>query len=288
GRAVVSPIDESLSLWSEGRRERLAELEEEIRQHDAKPRQAPQHQQQREHDRRRPHRHQYHRQQTEMRRGAEQNNNTAAAAAAAAAGAGGGGGGHDRAFPFSSTTQLEERLGRWGAGWRPPALRELPRGGEGFFSGWTHLGQPERFELVKSVNRSVGVSGGPLSDAELEWAVLCLEEAEERMAALDFSTAAGILERVLGRCPGLTLAYYRLALCLLAARGAHASRQAERLLDCAMSLEGAENQHLRIGVDLVLRILRNDSIPKAYWSEDNPRSLGDLRALEAAVDQQLS
>jgi len=50
-------------------------------------------------------------------------------------------------------SSLEERLGRWGAGWRPPALRELPRGGEGFFSGWTHLGQPERFELVKSVNR---------------------------------------------------------------------------------------------------------------------------------------
>ena len=29
--------------------------------------------------------------------------------------------------------------------------------------------------------------------------MLCLEEAEERMAALDFSTAAGVLERVLGR-----------------------------------------------------------------------------------------
>lgn len=29
--------------------------------------------------------------------------------------------------------------------------------------------------------------------------MLCLEEAEERMAALDFSTAAGMLERVLGR-----------------------------------------------------------------------------------------
>lgn len=47
--------------------------------------------------------------------------------------------------------------------------------------------------------RSVGVNDGPLSDAELEWAVLCLEEAEEHMAAFDFSTAAGILERVLGR-----------------------------------------------------------------------------------------
>lgn len=58
------------------------------------------------------------------------------------------------------------------------------------------------------------------------------------------------------RCPGLTLAYYRLALCLLAARGAHASRQARLLLDCAMSLEGSENRHLSAGVDLVLRILR--------------------------------
>eukprot|EP00903_Cladosiphon_okamuranus_P017832 g16411.t1 len=186
--------------------------------------------------------------------------------------------------PLSSTTLLEERLGRWGAGWRPPALRGLPRGGEGFFSEWTHLGQPERFELVKCVNRSVGADGEALSDAELEWAVLCLEEAEERMAALDFSTAAGVLERVLGRCPGLTLAYYRLALSLLAARGAQASMQARLLLDCSMYLEGAENRHLSASVDLVLRILRNDAIPEAYWSEDYPRSLGDLRALEAAVD----
>lgn len=58
------------------------------------------------------------------------------------------------------------------------------------------------------------------------------------------------------RCPGLTLAYYRLALCLLAARGKHAARQAERLLDCAMSLEGEENVHLRASVDLVMRMLR--------------------------------
>ena len=52
-----------------------------------------------------------------------------------------------------AASTLEERLGLWDSGWRPPRLRELPRGGEGFFSGWTHLGQPERFELVKSVNR---------------------------------------------------------------------------------------------------------------------------------------
>ncbi|CBJ32770.1 hypothetical protein Esi_0367_0003 [Ectocarpus siliculosus] len=153
-------------------------------------------------------------------------------------------------------TASSSRLARWGAGWRPPALRPLPRGGEGFFSGWTHLGQSERFELVKSANRSVGPDGEPLSDAELEWAVLCLEEAEERMSAMYFSTAAGILEGVLGRCPGLTLAYYRLALCVLAARGEHGSSQAKLLLDCAMSLEGVENRHLSAGVDLVLRILR--------------------------------
>lgn len=53
--------------------------------------------------------------------------------------------------------------------------------------------------------RSVGADGDALSDAELEWAVLCLEEAEERMAALDFSTAAGVLERVLGRQATLRL-----------------------------------------------------------------------------------
>lgn len=58
------------------------------------------------------------------------------------------------------------------------------------------------------------------------------------------------------RCPGFTLAYYRLALCLLAARGAHAAGQARRLLDCAMSLEGEGNSHLRNGVELITRMLR--------------------------------
>lgn len=71
----------------------------------------------------------------------------------------------------------------------------------------------------------------------------------------DLCDDSGLL---VARCPGLTLAYYRLALCLLAARGAHASRPAELLLDCAISLEGAENRHLRASVDLVLRILRYD------------------------------
>ncbi|CAN0020557.1 unnamed protein product [Ascophyllum nodosum] len=105
------------------------------------------------------------------------------------------------------------------------------------------------------------------------------------MASLQFSEAANVLENVLVRCPGLTLAYYRLGLCLLAARGAHASNQVTRLLDCAMFLEGAENPHLRAAVDLVMRMLRNDAIPEESWSEDHPKSLGDLRALEAALDQ---
>lgn len=58
------------------------------------------------------------------------------------------------------TTTLEERLRLWDKGWRPPPLRELPREGEGFFSEWTHLGQPERFELVKSANRYAGFERG--------------------------------------------------------------------------------------------------------------------------------
>ncbi|CAM9888372.1 unnamed protein product [Ectocarpus sp. 4 AP-2014] len=283
-RALLSPIDASLTLWSEGRRERVAELEEELRLQDARRRQ--QQQQRREEDEN---------QEQQQTRQHRQEVVAAAAAAVAVEGTattgasprpGDTAGARDRGHPRggSSSTTLEDRLWWWGAGWRPPALRPLPRGGEGFFSGWTHLGQPERFELVKSANRSVGPDGEPLSDPELEWAVLCLEEAEERMSAMDFSTAAGILEGVLGRCPGLTLAYYRLALCILAARGEHGSGQAKLLLDCAMSLEGAENRHLSAGVDLVLRILRNDAIPESYWSEDNPRSLGDLRALEAALD----
>lgn len=58
---------------------------------------------------------------------------------------------------------------------------------------------PCHYQRHRVLDRSVGANGEALSDAELEWAVLCLEEAEELMAALDFSTAAGVLERVLGR-----------------------------------------------------------------------------------------
>ncbi|CAM9450837.1 unnamed protein product [Ectocarpus fasciculatus] len=287
-RALVSPIDASLALWSEGRRERVAELEEELRLHDARRRRRQQQQQQRreEDQDQEQQRARQHRQEAAAESAAVAVEGTATISGASARpgeAAGARDRGRRRPGGFSSTT-LEGRLERWGAGWRPPALRPLPRGGQGFFSGWTHLGQPERFELVKSANRSVGPDGEPLTDAELEWTVLCLEEAEERMSAMDFSAAAGILEDVLGRCPGLTLAYYRLSLCILAARGEHGSRQAKLLLECAMSLEGVENRHLSAGVDLVLRILRNDAIPESYWSEDYPRSLGDLRALEAALD----
>lgn len=47
--------------------------------------------------------------------------------------------------------------------------------------------------------RSSGSYGEALTDDELEWAVLCLEESEALMSAFDFSIAAGILENVLGR-----------------------------------------------------------------------------------------
>lgn len=47
--------------------------------------------------------------------------------------------------------------------------------------------------------RSVGSHGEELTDEELEWAVLCLEEAEARMTTMEFSVAAGILERVVER-----------------------------------------------------------------------------------------
>lgn len=60
---------------------------------------------------------------------------------------------HGAVGPGAAFPSLEDNLARWGTGWRPPPLRELPRGGEGFFSAWTHLGQPDRFELVKSANR---------------------------------------------------------------------------------------------------------------------------------------
>lgn len=48
--------------------------------------------------------------------------------------------------------------------------------------------------------RSLGSHDAKLTDAELEWAVLSLEDAEERMDSLQFSEAANVLENVLIRC----------------------------------------------------------------------------------------
>lgn len=48
--------------------------------------------------------------------------------------------------------------------------------------------------------RSLGSHDAELTDAELEWAVLSLEDAEERMNSLQFSEAANVLENVLIRC----------------------------------------------------------------------------------------
>lgn len=184
----MSPIDASLALWGDGRRERLAELEEELRRHDIEQQQqqdegssvpaskAPRGGEQAEGDSAlgsKP-------SATLGKEAAPRKQHTGERAPTTQGDAGPAspprgetadrnasnttrgstprtfGGGRSRA-PLSSATILEERLGRWGAGWRPPALRGLPRGGEGFFSGWTHMGQPERFELVKSVNRYVCV-----------------------------------------------------------------------------------------------------------------------------------
>ncbi|CAM9422001.1 unnamed protein product, partial [Discosporangium mesarthrocarpum] len=85
------------------------------------------------------------------------------------------------------------------------------------------------------------------------------------------------------RCPSITVGYYRLALALLAARGRHAVNEATWLLNCALSLE-EDNVHLQGGVDLVLRIISDVDTPDLYWTEGFPKSFGDLRALDAAVD----
>lgn len=190
-RALVSPIDASLALWGEERRGRVAELEEELRRHGAEQQQQQQQLEQEqgssgsaeaarygnqaERDRTlgskpsaAPGQETVERKQHTDRSRTTQGNAGPHTPPPPPPASGGIpdrvasnstnpslrtiGGNRSRA-PLSSTTLLEERLGRWGAGWRPPALRGLPRGGEGFFSGWTHLGQPERFELVKCVNR---------------------------------------------------------------------------------------------------------------------------------------
>lgn len=306
-RALLEPIDASLSLWGDGRRERITALEADLwgrSSNEAVPRVRPM-------SKPLP-------RNSCSSRGRRRSRSEASFCSSSSRGSkenvsvkagneskGRPGTGHDIEYGNGNeeeeekdngrvgegpSTQvagrtLADRLALWDSrGWRPPRLRDLPRGGEGFFSGWTHIGQPDRFELVKSANRSVGSHGDEVTDGELEWMVLCLEEVEARMTAMEFSVAAGILENVLGRCPGFTLAYYRLALCLLAARGEHASDLARRLLECAMHLEGAGNPHLRNAVDLIQRILSNDDIPEEYWSEDYPKSLGDLRALETTID----
>lgn len=153
-RALRSPLDDSLALWGAGRRDRIAELEVELRRVDRWRQHASS-------------------QQDSGRISAGQRcKGTLKKREADAVNERRKGGGEegkqqdgreereDQHLQRQRATDsgdvpltLQDRIASWERGWRPPPLRDLPREGAGFFSAWTHLGQPERFELVKSANR---------------------------------------------------------------------------------------------------------------------------------------
>ncbi|CAN0020489.1 unnamed protein product, partial [Ascophyllum nodosum] len=134
-----SPLDDSLALWNEGRRERIGELEAGLRQNDARQREEgnlsqvaggthPPHQP-------RP-----------CAENAPSDGRARSVPGSVPATEVGSVETRDRGdrseLPAYGTglssaardleLSLDRRLSLWERGWRPPTLRELPRGGEGF------------------------------------------------------------------------------------------------------------------------------------------------------------
>jgi len=145
-----------------------------------------------------------------------------------------------------------------------------------------------------------------LDDAELAWVVGAHEVAEGFMTRSRPAEACAILTQLLDLSPSDVLAHVKLAVALLAAdaedgagtnvestSGATEARAAGRraartpavnaaaarrlqvpvLLRRAVQLE-PENAHLRMLVDLVLRIIGSVEVPDTYWGAELPRSPG--------------
>jgi len=74
------------------------------------------------------------------------------------------------------------------------------------------------------------------------------------VSVVQFEEAQEMLLEALGICPSLPLAYYKLALCILAQGGPAALSAAKHPLRCAARLE-VGNRVMRGSIDMVLRVI---------------------------------
>lgn len=165
--------------------------------------------------------------------------------------------------------------------WSAPPLLELLQAAH-FASALTWTGDIDRFELVKSAQRTVNRRGQPLTEDEVEYLVAEHERTESFICDGQLVEAMAVCEDIVERFPNSTLAYFKLAVLQLALLGASGMQTAALLLRQATQLEPT-NSILRGNVDLVLRMHSHAQIPEDYWTAKYPKSKGILRALETLV-----
>jgi hypothetical protein len=140
----------------------------------------------------------------------------------------------------------------------------------------------DRFELVKSAQRTVNRQGQELTDDEVEILVTQHERVGSLLCDRQLVEAMALCEDIVERFPNSTLGFFKLALIQLALLGSPAMQTAALLLRQATQLE-PENHILQTKVELMLRICSRQEIPDEYWSATYPKSKGVLLALETFV-----
>jgi hypothetical protein len=161
--------------------------------------------------------------------------------------------------------------------WTPPQLLAL-HNHEAFTNTYCWMGEVDRFELVKSAQRTVNRQGQELTDEELEYCVRQHEIGEAHLVAERYADAAMVFEDVIHRFPNSTLAYFKLGVVKLVLHEGGSTMSCAVLLFQKAVLIEPENNILRVNVDLLLRMQSNTQIPENYWTEQFPKSRGIVQA----------
>eukprot|EP00941_MAST-03F_sp_MAST-3F-sp1_P006133 g6133.t1 len=192
--------------------------------------------------------------------------------------------------------------------WKPPPLYKNVQE--------TQLGPIDRYTLVECVCRSTNGEGRELTNDELTYITLLMEQSEIYLSTGRFDIARTAFLDVINRCPSFTLAYYKAALSSIAVdacrgRGKKFKSIREsanrltnpfsisvddegiRLLRCCVSLE-PKNMLLRRQIDFILKIVsgastighkRDERLPlwQYQWSIGDTEVLLCIARLSGAV-----
>jgi hypothetical protein len=169
----------------------------------------------------------------------------------------------------------------------PASLRSASASNQ--VADWTWLGTLDRFELVKSCQRSSCArpeGWGELMDRELEFVVLAHELGEQLLLRNREYEAAMIFEQVLSISPADVLGYLKLGLSLMKCK-CSASKVIKKadLYQLARDMHVIEmfkfaimiepsNKHLRSVIDIFIRILADAPVNDRLLTAEVPRSVG--------------